>query len=190
MATIISNTPGRLRVRVGPDSRQPEALQRVHARVGEHPGVHSVASNPNTGSVVVRYDHHHHRLADVVGVLEDAGMIFESVEEGAEPETPDGDHSSTAAGIVGTFDDLDKRLSELTGHRVDLKLLFPLGLGAAGLYKLLRNGWEFADVPALVLLWYAFDAFHKLHRSQRQPQAADTAEPAKRRTAHHTAAGA
>jgi hypothetical protein len=41
--------------------------------------------------------------------------------------------------------------------------------------KILRDGWQWGEIPAYVLLWYAFDAFYKLHR-QPPDQLATTAQ--------------
>lgn len=45
-----------------------------------------------------------------------------------------------------------------------LKLLFPLALAGVGLRQWVTQGLGLAQVPAYVLLWYAFDSFWKFHR--------------------------
>src|SRR5262249_37441456 len=69
--------------------------------------------------------------------------------------------------------------SRARGRTVDLKLLFRVALGAVGLRQFFTAGLGIAEVPAYVLLWYAFDAFYKLHQapavesteSRRAPEA-------------------
>ncbi len=113
-------------------------------------------------------------------------MILHEVSEGpGATDTPgDSAHSSTAQGIIGALDDLDRRLSQLTGHPIDLKVLFPFSLGAIGAWQLARHGWGIEEVPAYVLLWYAFDSFYKLHRMPGREAAPPAAAPHKRPSAN------
>ncbi len=192
MGKIVSHTPGRVRVRVRPELRRPEAMQRIRTRLAREPGVRNVETNAATGSVLVHYNHDGHSgrsLGDLVGVLQDVGVILHEVSEGPEEEAelPSAGHSTAAAGVVGTLDDLDRRLSALTGHTIDLRFIFPLGLGAIGVYQLLRNGWQFTEVPAYVLLWYAFDSFYKLHRMPGHEGIAPPAAPRGRSSANGAA---
>ncbi|MBV9581259.1 MAG: hypothetical protein JO057_21980 [Chloroflexi bacterium] len=174
-AQIASHTPGRLRVRVHPSHRDPDALQEVASRLEDQPGIQHVDVNANTGSVLVHYDRETHEKDEVVGCLEDVGLLLGSILEAGGEEIPDlegsesesgsgSSHSTTAAGVVDTVNDLDRRLSELTGRKVDLRLLFPVALGAIGVRAAITNGIGFAEVPAYILIWYAFDAFWKFHQ--------------------------
>ena len=183
-AHIASHTRGRLRVRVQRAHRDPSVLHAAAKEIEAQPGIHHVEVNPSTGSVLVEYDHTSRTRDDVVACVEDVGILIGSVLEAGGEEIPDiggggaeQAHSSTAAGVVGTMNDLDQRLSELTGRRVDLKLLFPLALGAIGLRSAIVNGLGFAEVPAYILMWYAFDAFWKFHQrpSTHAPSSATNA---------------
>lgn len=186
MAKIVSHTPGRVRVRVRPELRRPEAMGRIRSRLEREPGVRSVETNPETGSVLVHYEQDKGSLADFVRALQDVGVIFHDVFEGRSASETAGNaaHSSTAEGIIGALDDLDRRLSLLTGRTLDLKLLFPLGLGAIGAFQLARQGWGIEEVPAYVLLWYAFDSFYKLHRMPGHEAAPPAGTPHKRPSAN------
>ncbi|MBV9359503.1 MAG: hypothetical protein JO023_28665 [Chloroflexi bacterium] len=80
---------------------------------------------------------------------------------------------------MGTINDLDQRLSALTDRKVDLKLVFPVALGVIGLHSTLRNGVGFSEVPAYILICYAFDSFWKFHSGvPARPSKGDTASPA------------
>jgi hypothetical protein len=108
----------------------------------------------------------------VLRALRDGGVLVEETARGVGLELPGGVGSSTtSARIVDTVTDLDRQLSLLTGRRVDLKLLFPLALGGVGLWRAARSGLGLAEVPAYVLLWYAFDSFWKFHREPARPAA-------------------
>ncbi len=186
MAKIVSHTPGRVRVRLRPQLRRPEAMQRIRSRLEREPGVHAVETNPETGSVLVHYEHGPRSLSDLVAALQDVGVIFHDVSEGpGAVDTREGSaHSSTAQGIIGALDDLNHQLSLLTGHTIDLKLLFPFSLGALGVWQLARRGWGIEEVPAYVLLWYAFDSFYKLHREPGHEAAPHAAAPQKQPSAN------
>jgi copper chaperone CopZ len=167
-AHVASHTPGRVRVRVHHPHRHPELLNRVREQLRQTPGVDQVEVNPHSGSVLVHYDHHASSMDDILGALRDVGMIVGTVAGADELPGDDGSdeagtHSSTATGFVGTINDLDQRLSRVTGRKVDLKLLFPVVLGALGVQSAVRNGIGLSEVPAYILIWYAFDSFWKFH---------------------------
>jgi hypothetical protein len=73
-------------------------------------------------------------------------------------------NSASATGILDAVTDLDHRISELTGGKVDLKVLVPAGLGLMALRQVALNGLGLGQVPGYVLLWYTFDSFYKLHQ--------------------------
>jgi hypothetical protein len=182
---IVSDVPGRLRIRVHRSLRHPDLIRQVHGHLQAHEGIHQVESSAATGSVVVRYDPNVHSRDDVLGICGDIGLIVRDLAAGLGEEVPElgtngaEGHSTTARSIIDSVDDLDRRLSRLTGRRVDLRLLFPLTLGALGLRQVLRGGLGLAEVPGYILLWYAFDAFWKMHQ-ERPPLAAtgpDATEP-------------
>lgn len=166
---VASHTPGRLRVRLAPPHRQAQVLQAIHAHLEQHPAICTIETRQPSGSVVVRYDPSALSGESLLGLFHAVGVVVHDVGGGAgmEPvaETParNGPGSVPANSVMGALDDADRRLAAITGHRLDLKLLFPLTVGALGLRQLLASGWGLTEVPAFVLLWYAFDAFWKLH---------------------------
>ena len=163
-AQLASATPGRLRVQVARGRRDAAALRRVQARLEEEPHVGRVRAAPASGSLVVHYDPRALGTDDVVAMLLDLGVVVTGVLGGGYPgPLPEAGKSTTASGLVAALEDMDRRLSQATGRTIDLKLLVPASLGAIGLVQLMRNGLMLSEVPAFVLLWYAFDSFYKLH---------------------------
>ena len=164
-ARVASATPGRVRLRLAPDARQPELAQQIQKHFQAQDGVQRVTTNPATGSVVVHYDHHAVSHADLLDSMHDIGVIVEEVMAGEPTEVFDGtQHSDSAHDVIRTFQRIDDRLLRATNHRLDLKLLFPIGLFAIGMRQILTRGLGVTEVPAYVLLWYAFDSFWKFHR--------------------------
>lgn len=167
---VVSQAPGRLRVRLHRAHRDPAELALIDRALAPRVGVESVATNARTGSVLVHYDHQTLSRDDVVAMLRDVGVIAGEV-LGAEelPEDPVAEiaeQSTTATGLIGALGDLDQRVSRLTGGRVDVKLLVPAAIGVLGLRQVMTGGFGLAEVPGYLLLWYTFDTFHKLHQRQ------------------------
>ena len=189
MANVVSDTPGRLRIRVRPERRRSDFMQRVQAHVGGKHGIKGVETNANTGSVTVKYDPSQHSSADVWSMLRDLGVVAETVTGEDLPGLDAGGSSETGAGIVNAVSELDQQIAQLTGHKVDLKVIVPLGLGTLGAVQIAQNGLQFAEVPGYILIWYAFDTFFKLHVQAQRPSArgeeARGEARANGRSAHH-----
>jgi hypothetical protein len=172
-ARIVSHAPGRMRVRLHPEYRDPEALAEIEQSLRAQGGVSSVSTDARTGSVLVHYDRHALSKDDLVSMLFDVGVVArdllgaEEVPEDlgrGDEDTGVAQHSAGATGILDAVTDLDHRISELTGGKVDLKLLVPAGLGLMALRQVALNGLGLGQVPGYVLLWYTFDSFYKLHQ--------------------------
>ena len=161
-ARVESAMPGRLRIRLDRTRRHNGAMDQVHDVLGGRDGIHSVSSNPMTGSVLVHYDRDALEHDDVLTILRDAGLAFgeaaQSIIGGGEVG-----HSIISTHILDALTDLDHRLSRATNGLVDIKLLFPLTLGTLAIRQIVTNGLGLGTVPGYVLLWYTFDSFYKLH---------------------------
>lgn len=169
LGRVASVTPGRVRVRLHRSARQPHQVRQIHQHVEGQVGVTRVETNPTTGSVVVHYDHESVSFDDVMGMFRDVGVVVQNIGELEEAPMPG--QSDTSTQIIDAVDDFDRRLSRLTGHKLDLRLLFPAGLFALGLRQVLVEGLGLTQVPGYVLLWYAFDSFWKFHREPRSTEA-------------------
>ena len=74
---------------------------------------------------------------------------------------------SIIAGLIGAgASSFNKHVNEATDSWLDLKVLLPLGLLGAGVYKALRTANWLGQVPAFVLFYYAFDSYMKFHPVQ------------------------
>jgi hypothetical protein len=172
--TIVSHSAGRVRVRLHPAHRHEAVLGEVQQDLLTRAGISTVTTNTQTGSVLVQYDRHRLTRDDLLSMLRDVGIMARDMSGGAEelPEALDPSaggsevvpHSTTATGLMDALTDLDRRLSDLTGGKLDVKLLFPLGLGIMATRQIATAGLGLAEVPGYVLLWYAFDSFYKLHQ--------------------------
>jgi hypothetical protein len=170
---IVSYAPGRMRVRLHQEHRNPAALKQIEQELGGRSGIVSVSTDHRTGSVLVHYEDASLTKDDLLGMFFDVGVVAldllgaedaaeDLVQEGAERDVAD--HSAGAVSILDAVTDLDHRISRLTGGKVDLKLLVPAGLGLLALRQVMMSGLGLGTVPGYVLLWYTFDSFYKLHQ--------------------------
>ena len=151
---IISETHGRLRLRVAPQHRHPQEMQRIAHMLQAQPHVTQVRTNVSSGSVIINHDGQNSTLENVLTTLLDLGVTFADVTEG---------NSEAAEDMKSTIINLNKRFDRATGGEVDLRFLFPLGLSILAVRQVMVKGLELEIIPWYVLAWYAFDSFLKLN---------------------------
>jgi Heavy metal associated domain 2 len=157
---VVSSTPGRLRLRVAPSHRQYRDMERIAKELQAHPNVERVRTNIQNGSIVIHHDDRDDSLNNVFATLQDLGIIFGEIALSK---------SIVATGVSDAVVDLNKRVGQATNNFVDLRFLFPLGLGIFSIRQLVTKGLQLDIIPWYVLAWYAFDSFIKLHANS-QPQ--------------------
>jgi Heavy metal associated domain 2 len=157
---IVSDSPGRLRLRIGSKNRKAGDIQKIVAALEAHPNITQVQTNISQGSITIKHegeDSHENTLA----ALKDLGIIFGDIAEGK---------SEAAAEVSNAVVDLNKRVRESSDGLVDLRFLFPLGLGCLSIRQLMIKGLQFDIIPWYVLAWYSFDSFLKLHAASMSPK--------------------
>jgi hypothetical protein len=133
------------------------------------PGVRSVQTNSLARSMVVTYDDRAVGLPDLLEAATRAGMRFVSEEENTSG-TPG--FRPVDQTIASFFRDADERVRESLGGAADLRTLVPAGLALLALREILAG--RLVGAPWYALLWYSFDSFLKLRRSE--PAASPTRE--------------
>jgi hypothetical protein len=152
-AEIASNLPGRLRLRFHRGQLHPQIWDHLQATLTARPEIREVSVNPAARSLTLHYDATRHSHTGILGLLADLDVVVSAV-TGA-PQLEDL--------TVQALDDLDRRILAVTGHRVNLRTLLPVGLAGLGLALTLKNGLGLGMLPGWLPLWLAFDAFVKLH---------------------------
>ena len=71
------------------------------------------------------------------------------------------------AGFLAAIDDLNQRISAVTGLPINLKLALPLAFVGARLWSIGRKGLMIETIPGWLFLWLAIDMFVKLHPADR-----------------------
>jgi hypothetical protein len=162
-----SKTPGRMRMRLHPQMRTPEALAQIKANLEDHPDIEDVQINERTGSVVVKHHARHdsHKLfweaVQEVDLL--AEVVLEVPAEDESGESPEGKLDEQLARLVYG---IDKKVYQLTGHQLHLGLAIPATFAGLGLAQMLLYGISMEMLPGPVLLWIAYDVYR---RSNQEP---------------------
>ncbi|QLE55640.1 HMA2 domain-containing protein [Nostoc sp. TCL26-01] len=151
---IISDTPGRLRLRISQSHRLPETMAHIASVLAAQPKVSEVRTNTEHGSIVIKHDGTSDSCQDVLATLKDLGMIFTEITVG---------NTEAATTVSSAVVDLNKRVKQATDGVVDIRFLFPLGLSILAVRQLIIKGLQFEIIPWYVLAWYSFDSFIKLH---------------------------
>lgn len=151
---IISDTPGRLRLRIAHAHRQPEIIENIAKQLTAQSNVQSVRTNIAHGSIVIKHDATNDSWQNVLSTLEDLGIIFAEITEG---------NTEAATTVASAVVDLNQRVKQATDGVVDIRFLFPLGLSFLAVRQLIIKGLQLEIIPWYVLAWYSFDSFIKLH---------------------------
>ncbi|MBD2254423.1 HMA2 domain-containing protein [Nostoc parmelioides] len=164
---IISDTPGRLRLRIAHCHRQPETMEHIANKLDAQAHIDQVRTNVDHGSIVIKYSEKNGTLDDVLATLKDLGIIFGEITQGS---------TEAATTVSSAVVDLNKRVRQATDGVVDIRFLFPLGLSILAVRQLIIKGLQFEIIPWYVLAWYSFDSFIKLHGITPQKPSTETGE--------------
>jgi hypothetical protein len=161
---VVSSTPGRLRLRVAPSQRQFTNMERIAKTLQAHPQIDRVKTNIHHGSITIGHTAPAGNLGNIYATLKDLGVIF------AEITTLTKDKSVAATGVENAVVDLNQRVARASNGTVDLRFLFPLGLGLLSIRQLMVKGLQLEIIPWYVLAWYAFDSFLKLNGTSQSSE--------------------
>ncbi|MBD2292005.1 hypothetical protein H6G06_00545 [Anabaena sphaerica FACHB-251] len=153
---IVSDTPGRLRLRVASENRQAEKMQHIANFLTAQPHITQVRTNIHHGSILIHHDDQTGTLAEILATLRDIGVIFADITQGK---------TEAATGISNAVIDLNQRVQRATDGTVDLRFLFPFGLSILAVRQLIIKGLQLEVIPWYVLAWYAFDSYLKLNNA-------------------------
>ncbi len=162
-AHIASLTPGRVRLKLHPHSRQAMTMAGIQADLKSREGVQAVKVNPVSGSLTLQFDPQRHTPSGILRLLEDTDILVESI--GHLPTVEGGSPSEGlgSGGFLAAVEDLNQILGSVTGIPVNLKLVLPLSFVGAGVWSILRKGLMIEAMPGWLFFWLAFDMFVKLH---------------------------
>jgi hypothetical protein len=162
-AEIISQTPGRIRLRVANLHRKKKHIEPLAGNLNKHLAIYRVRTNIPSGSLTVFHAKEHLSSEDLKAVLRDLGIIFKDIAEAEAKLVINEGNSGAAMELSNAVFDLNQRVKQASNGIVDLRFLFPFSLSLLALRQLLVKGWQFDLIPWYVLAWYAFDSFLKLN---------------------------
>ncbi|QPF84518.1 hypothetical protein IC762_33775 [Bradyrhizobium genosp. L] len=139
---IAHQVPGRIRMKIPSAKENPELLEQIKQTFSVIPGVHEVAINPTTGSVVLHYDTEkhdefhgkleHHTGGHYKPPTNEIDSLASKIEQEAEYLA---EHSHTAKVIVDQFKSIDRGIKVATGNVVDLKTLLAAGVAGITIFE-------------------------------------------------------
>jgi hypothetical protein len=172
---LVHHHPGRLRVRaevfrtlLGPwvqdasaqSGRRLELVEEVRRFVVGLAGITGFTHSPRTGSILVEYEPGLTEPDDVVEEIARVARLERPTEDAVRAQ-----RRPPAVLAVGAVRELNELTKELTGSRLDLRLLVPTALAAASAYSLV-----YSKEPRLPrwdnLLYWSYNVFVSLHRQE------------------------
>ncbi len=163
-AQIVSQTPGRIRLRVTPAHRHQQKIAPIVNQLKARLEIYRVKTNIPSGSITVLHGRELLSSQEICTVLQDLGLNL--VEVTKEPSISIPRSSSASTTVIKTATDLNQRVKTATKDAVDLRFLVPLGFGILAMRQLAVKGWQLELIPWYVLAWYAFDSFIKLNSTE------------------------
>ncbi len=163
-AQIVSQTPGRVRLRVFPGYRKQQKITPIANALKARLEIYQVKTNIPSGSITVLHGRELLSSQDMLLVLQDLGVNLIKVSQ--EPIRSGASSSNAAAEVIKTATDLNRQVKIASNNTVDLRFLFPLGLGMLAMRQLIVKGWQLELIPWYVLAWYALDSFIKINSTE------------------------
>jgi hypothetical protein len=175
-ASVEHRTRGRIRVKVPHAKLNPQVLEAYRETLASIPGIRSVTTRPETGSVVIHYDpnreaeferHFEQRSNEHVDMAprprmdDEIGRMADKIEAEAEFLAA---HSHFARATVDFFKAFDRELKLATSNNIDLKIVLAGGLAA---YTFLEIGAHAATPMWVTLGLFSLNHFAELHTDHR-----------------------
>jgi len=184
-AHVIHKISGRVRLRLPHAKNRPSRIEHVRKTLAGMPGVNRVEANPTTGSMLLHYDRAQDsgdsdflknlaEFASKEGLFKLPGDQQEYDQLASDIETEAqllARRSKTAEAIVDNVEAANILLKRATGNTLDLKIMFPLGLGALSAATL---GAEMGTPVWITLALSAFHSFVSLHSTRELPHVHDS----------------
>jgi hypothetical protein len=184
MAKVLSDTPGRIRLRLEGRSER-AAAGRLEQLPSQLP-VRSVQVSRGISSVTIYYDEHRLDRSRLLEVLAVDGVSIAPAAPYTDPIASYTGVSPVSTAVIDNLQAANRATVRFSSGSADLKLLIPLGLAVFGGLRGLFRG--FGQIPGYLFLWYAFDTFFKLHSLNNRPDAGREASEAQAADRHSRSA--
>jgi hypothetical protein len=159
-ANIISQTSGRLRIRLARESRDYKVITALNDYLKKSLDIYRIRTNISTGSITIFYATNLSNFEQIKDYLLKLGVQLLDSNSSSYSVS---EKSLGAEKIVNFLGGVNQRVGQQTKGTADLRLMVPLGFSILAIRQLLIKGLILDYIPWYVLAWYAFDSFIKLH---------------------------
>jgi hypothetical protein len=181
---IAHQVPGRIRMKIPSAKGDPALLEQIQQTFSAIPGIEQVVVNPQTGSVVLRYDTERHddfhvgfthHLNEHHGghppphrpPSNEIDALASKIEEEA---TFLAEHSDAAKAVVDFCRHCDREIKVATGNMMDLKMVLCVGLVGFMIFEV--------GAAAATPVWVTLTLFGLNHFIEMQSELAESARAA------------
>jgi len=162
-ARIASDIPGRMRIKLRAEGRQPVFMNGLKEKMSARDGMNRVRSNSTTGSLTFDYDRDKLTRDGILAFLEELDVVAGEITPAFSGDAPEHKDAGTPLTFLQAVEDLNMRIRRTTGADINLKLALPLVFASMGVWAIGKQGLRITMVPGWVFLWMAFDMFVRLH---------------------------
>ena len=160
-AEILSQTPGRIRIKVASSPHQIEQIDLIVVDLKNQLEIERVRTNFHSGTITIFYNPQSINAVNILNRLTNLGLVFSDKLKKSSSYSPQ--YSIATVEVTKVTKNLNQRIRHTTKGLVDLSFLIPLSFGLLAWRQLMVKGWQLEIIPWYVLAWYAFDSFIKLH---------------------------
>ena len=160
---IVSNTPGRLRLKVDREHRSPETMEKIVTALKTFVAFDRVRSNVSNGSLTIYCNPENVDFAEIFSQLQTFGVIVDDSSENLSKT------SAATARLTGAIVGLDQKIKQTTEDSIDLRSLATTLISLFALRQIYKIP-GLRKISWLILGWYIFESLLKFNnRSERSP---------------------
>jgi hypothetical protein len=157
---IVSNTPGRLRLRIPSEYEEHEEIMEMATSLKSFfPQIEKVKTNLQVGSITIYYSGNRESFADALSKLQALGITL--VNAPAKKLQP--------ATLTQALSSFNQQIKQATKDTVDLRSLLPFTIIAFAIKRLLPQLARWQSTVLYLLLWYALESLVKMSDNQEPP---------------------
>jgi hypothetical protein len=150
---IVSNTPGRLRLKIPSDYQQPQEFEQIANNIEYvFPQVEKIKTNLTSSSITIYYAGGNQTLIDALSKLKalDIHLVDAPVKK------------IQSVTLTETISSLNQQIKQATKDTVDLRLLSTFSIMAFVIKRLLPQLARWQSTILYLLLWYALESLVKI----------------------------
>ncbi|BAY17141.1 hypothetical protein NIES21_29760 [Anabaenopsis circularis NIES-21] len=156
---IVSQTPGRLRLRISPQHQEKAEIQLIANYLKVFfPQIDQVKVNSQTGSITIYTPAENSNFAEIIDKLQAQGLVIITPGEKSQPVK-----------LTQTLFKFNQQVTNITKESVDLRVIIPFTVVAIVLKRLLPPLARWKTTTLYLLLWYGLESLVKLSDKKKPP---------------------